>query len=432
MKHAVGFLVIHFFFTVAMMLINNNNQKSFNFKKTFLSFFTTLIFLILNYEYANPAFRIIFNFFIYMWLAHWLFEKNIRESILLGLFTTLLGIIAECIYVMITIPFSSRQNVLTTTPLIVLLDNFFIGVILCIISSIKRIKKLYINILDAISKIRHKTLVAFSLAIIVIFNFICWIGYLTSEKLLGTYSLQFLGSMLSIFSAILIFNYFKANNKYISIYEKYNVSLQSIREFETTLENYRINTHESRNQLRTIRNMSKEKSVNSYIDSLLNEDFREDEKILNEVQKLPNGGLRGIIYSKIAIMNKNNIPFELVVDKTISYQDIEKINDVTLTDICKILGVFLDNAIEAVTSLEEKYILIELYQEEGETVISVTNNYEGYIDIENMNIAGISTKGEGRGHGLALVNQVVKKNKKIEHDSNVTEDSFMQTIKIKV
>ena len=48
-----------------------------------------------------------------------------------------------------------------------------------------------------------------------------------------------------------------------------------------------------------------------------------------------------------------------------------------------------------------------------------------------MGTAGTTTKGQDRGHGLALVNQLLKKNQKLEHSSSLTEDGFMQTIKIK-
>ena len=76
--------------------------------------------------------------------------------------------------------------------------------------------------------------------------------------------------------------------------------------------------------------------------------------------------------------------------------------------------------------------MIELYEEDNYLVISITNNYEGYVDIENINNSGITKKGKNHGYGLALVQRLVKRHKKIQHSSEFFEDNFMQKIKIKV
>ena len=193
-----------------------------------------------------------------------------------------------------------------------------------------------------------------------------------------------------------------------------------IRDFELALDNYRISTHENKNQLKTIRNMSKDKKVESYIDALLNDSSEDnDEKLLNVIQKIPDGGLKGIIYTKL-------------VDIKITADKISKIDDVTLTHICEILGVFLDNAIDASLEVDDVYVAIELYDEDGDINVSVSNGYKGYIDIDSMNQIGLTTKGSGHGYGLSLANYLINKDPKLEKRSEVTEDSFTQIIKIKV
>jgi two-component system sensor histidine kinase AgrC len=244
--------------------------------------------------------------------------------------------------------------------------------------------------------------------------------------------LTFIGSILTILSTLLAFLYFKTNNKYLTVYEKYNISLSSIREFEQMLERYRINSHENRNQLKTIRCMSKNQKIVSYIDSLLDEEINDDNQLLMDTQSIPAGGLRGIIYTKLLTMKQNDIPFELVVDKKVTTDRVEKIDDSTLTSVCQILGVFLDNSIEEVSKLKEQYILVELYEDEEELAISITNNYEGCVDFEIINNEGVTTKGKNHGYGLSLVKELVKKNKKLTHESEVMDDNFIQKIKIKV
>ena len=262
--------------------------------------------------------------------------------------------------------------------------------------------------------------------------FIFWFSYFIFNNVVKYTNLIITSSILNLASVLLVLFYLKVNNKYLSMSEKYNYSLQSIREFELMIENYKINTHENKNQFRTIRNMSKNKKINSYIDALLDESITDDEKVLMDIQRIPAGGLRGIIYSKLLLMHQKNISTELVIDKKITSAKVNNIDDYTLTAICRILGVLLDNAIEGVNNLENKYIMVELYEEDKELVISITNNYEGYVDVGSINQPGISSKGKEHGYGLTLVQRLVKKNKKIQHRSEFFEDNFMQKIKIKV
>lgn len=431
MKYVLSFIVIHFFFTISMSLLANE-KINFKNKKFYIYFFITLLLLVLTFEYSLPILRIIINPFIYMLFAKLLFQKDLKESVLLGILVITMGIVAELIYNIATLPILYNDIVIKQEPLLVLVNNFFIGIILVLICSLKKIRKIYHLLLQVTSKINEKQIVAFSLFIVVLCNFLWWFSYFISKDVVKYSNLIITSSVLSLASSLLVLFYLKINNKYLVMSEKYNFSLESVREFELMIENYRINNHENKNQFRTIRNMSKNKKINAYIDALLNETITDDEKILLEAQRIPAGGLRGIIYSKLLLMKQKNISIELVIDKKITTVKVNSVDDYTLTAICRILGVLLDNAIEGVSNLSSKYIMIELYEEDKDLVISITNNYEGYVDIDNINQPGVSCKDGEHGYGLALVQKLVKDNKKIQHSSEFFEDNFMQKIKIKV
>ncbi len=431
MKYAVSFLIIHLCFTISMGLLANEKINLKN-KRFLLSFFVTWILLVLNFEYSISSIRVILNIGIYMLLAKLLFDKNFKESIILGMLVTILGICAEFAYVIITYPIFHYNSVLEEKINMVFVNNLGTGILMILFCVLKKIRNLYDMVLSSTNKISEKHIALFSLFIVAIFNFVSLISYYISKDLIDKFYFTLIGSFLYVFSAILIFLYFKTQSKYLTFYEKYNVSLESIREFEMTIERYRINTHENKNQFRTIRNMSKNKKIVSYIDALLTDNISDDEKLLIETQRIPAGGLRGIIYSKLLLMQQENIPFELVIDKKITIEKTNKIDDYTLTSVCRILGVLLDNAIEEVKKLDNKYIMVELYEEDKDIVISITNNYEGYVDIEAINNPGISSKGKNHGYGLSLVQKLVRKNKKIQQSSEFFEDNFMQKLIIKV
>ena len=134
--------------------------------------------------------------------------------------------------------------------------------------------------------------------------------------------------------------------------------------------------------------------------------------ILNfyETSKIPAGGLRGLIYSKILAMKESEITYKLQISNDIKTIDLINIDDSLMLDICKVVGVYLDNSIQAVETLTSKQILIEFYLENKDLVIAVSNNYNGTIELEKLEKKGYSSKGEGHGYGLALAKDIINKN----------------------
>lgn len=431
MKHIVSFLVCVAIYMIAMSNISQEKIR-FNTLSTYFFYVISVTLYVLNYEFSLPAIRVVLNTLLFICIAKYMFKLNIRKSIILGIYIIILATFSEILYALFAFEFLSGKFFTEDAPILVFINNLGISLILLCLSSIGKVKKLYKNIISSTYKISERKIILSSLAIVLIANLLSILLYFFLTDIKNKLLLPIIGSFLSLVCVIIVFIYFKTQNKYLSIYEKYNISLESIREFELMIENYRVNTHENKNQFRTIRNMSKNKKINSYIDALLEENVTDDEKVLYDTQKIPAGGLRGIIYSKLLLMQQQKIPFELVIDKKVTVTKVSKIDDYTLTAICRILGVLLDNAIEAVKKLDNKYIMVELYEEENNLIISITNNYEGYVDIDNIGYPGISEKGENHGYGLALVQKLVKQHKKIQHSSEFFEDNFMQMIKIKV
>jgi two-component system sensor histidine kinase AgrC len=86
-----------------------------------------------------------------------------------------------------------------------------------------------------------------------------------------------------------------------------------------------------------------------------------------------------------------------------------KCNSVLYNDILKIIGVYLDNAIEATSISSKKEIILELYCNKKETHFILTNTYENKIDENKVGIGGYTTKGKNRGYGLQLAKKIIDK-----------------------
>lgn len=431
MKYWAAFAVMSVAVILSLYFIQRK-KIDFKEKNFYLSIFITLILFVLNFEFTVLSFRIIMNVFIYIVLSKLLFKCLWREAFLIGISILFVNVISEIIYALLSYKMINLELFIYNNSLKVFVDNFFIGLILTILSSIIGKLRMYNKLLNFFNKINDVKIIVFSLFLVVSFNFFIWISFFVMRNIYDNGVLPFIGSMISIFSSILVFVYLKINSSYKEVAEKYDLSLKSIEEYEKMIDTSKLVNHETRNQFLTIRNMSNNKKITNYIDSLLDNKINDNEQLLMEVSRLPRSGIRGLIYSKLLDMKEKKINYNLLIDKKISMNKFSKIEDVLIVDICKILGVFLDNAIEAVEILNERDIIIEIYADKKDIVFSITNNFVGELDLEVLSIAKYSTKGNGRGYGLSLVKDIINKSNKLENLTEIFEDNFTQILKIKM
>lgn len=108
-----------------------------------------------------------------------------------------------------------------------------------------------------------------------------------------------------------------------------------------------------------------------------------------------------------------------------------KVNDF---DLCRILGILLDNAIEATKECEEKNISIKFIYDKLNlrNLIIIENPYRNLlIDVKKIYEKGFSSKKEKINHGLGLwkVKQILRKNKNL-NIYTAREKLFKQQLEI--
>lgn len=102
-------------------------------------------------------------------------------------------------------------------------------------------------------------------------------------------------------------------------------------------------------------------------------------------------------------------------------------------DLAEMLGVYLDNAIEATADCKEKLILLSIVQKER-IYISIRNPYVGELDLGELRQEGKSTKEEHTGYGLYQVDRMIRQYEKrkvaiiTEYD---TSDHYF-TVKLRI
>lgn len=276
---------------------------------------------------------------------------------------------------------------------------------------------------------KNKTLFIF-VSLLCIVLIILWI-YSTYYKLSNVSLLIIVTIIIFGYSFTLYKLFFEKNEKEIA-QKKNNILIENIHEYEKVIELQKIEAHENKNQLYIIKEMLENDDnveLKKYISVLLQETREKDKKLLNKVHDIPGGGIRAIIYSKL--INLEDIyNINLIVSKKINDRLLNKIPAALNVSICKILGVFLDNAIEAAASTEDKIISVELHYKSQKIKIIISNNYATPPDLEKMSLARYSTKSKNRGYGLSLVNNIIQANKELKNTFKINNEIFSQILYI--
>lgn len=408
-------------------------KKQINFKdyKYYVIQVLFAILMLLNFLFINTIFRVLVIVVIMTIFCYFLFKCNYRISFITSIFSQLTMMISELIFAILAVVILKIDSNFIVSNLVgKLIANTFISIIAIMACNIKIIQNLYNKIVSSITEIKINSLVIIILATIITINF----NFLSVYYHYPLLSIIIGNIAISVIYIFIYYKYLIAETNYSKINDKYNNTLNSLKEYEEILDVYRVSNHENKNQLLMIRNMiiKKEKDIPEYIDKIIDNKIKDDEKLMFDTNKIPAGGLRAVIYSKLLVMKDEKIDFNLIVDRKVRTVDLIELGESLMFDVCRITGVFLDNAIEEVKNKEDKKIFIELFTDEDKLCIKISNNFKGSINIEKIYEKGYTTKSEGHGYGLALVKEIVDKNSKLTNLTSVENDIFTQLLEIKV
>ena len=216
-----------------------------------------------------------------------------------------------------------------------------------------------------------------------------------------------------------------------AIEDKYNESMEYVLRYEKIINEQGKKNHEYNNQLMVIKGyINKPERLSEYLDEVIGEHKTGQNYTVKQLGFLPDGGVKGLLYHKLSKMEDNNIKYYLYVDQNLKDKDIESFDLKTYRDLTKLLGVFLDNAIDAALKSEEKEIEVELKDKDDCLLLTISNTYDKNTDINKVGKSGFTIKGVGHGFGLSIVKDIAKTNSEIETFSSKESDKFIQTAMI--
>jgi len=237
---------------------------------------------------------------------------------------------------------------------------------------------------------------------------------LTAYKLIFDYSGfdNYLSNViiLALFIGVIVFLFIEGL-KLVKEKEKQESLLNYMAKYEELIDSQRINRHEMLNNLITLKSFKNKnsKEFTKALDELISVYDKNDLAGLQSIYNLPSG-IKGLLYYKIYDIRNKGV--EVVVNvgrNTISFFD--NLESKYYMEICKVLGILLDNAGEAASKSKEKNVVIDIYKDNRNNKICVyiENSKTGEIDLKTINEKHVSSKGTGRGLGLFIVQGVVNK-----------------------
>lgn len=406
-----------------------NKTKS----QVFLTWILITSFITISNCVFPNEYKLLFNLIILIFINYLMLNKTLKQAIILVVISQITISISEFSFaIIVSFLYNGDIQELTKLPHIFILLSIYINIVSLILQKLKFTLFLYNLFNPQKNKKENMDSIIYSVIMIIIMVIATIETYmeLSFTVVLITNTL-----MATVYIGIVIASR-KLKDNYDEISSKYETSIYSLKEYEVMIDKFRVYTHENKNEFYTIRNMLKNgenrNEVIKYIDTLIDNKIQDNEKIMAKTAKIPSGGLRATIYSKLCLMDKLKIKYKLNISRDVRTTDLIDLDEDLVLNICKILGVFLDNAIEAVKDLKKKQIVVEMYIIDNDLCIDITNNFKGNLDINKISEAKYTTKGDGHGYGLTLVNQIINKEiGKLENEKSINRDTFTQTLKIK-
>lgn len=406
-------------------------------KKTLSSFLIVLVVsfitTIISQYFPNPI-KMINSCLIFILICYLSVIKDLRKSILSVISSQIILWLAECSFAVLLLLFKLQNlEFWFSNSLIYLLLIFYMVTFAFVLLKFKVPQKLYTVLINSTSSIKNNETIIYSFIIIAVIIIATAESYMNLPITL----ILITNIIMAIVFIIIIITSSKLKNNYNKINKKYETSVESLKEYEVMINQFSVYTHENRNEFYTIRNMLKDEepreSVIKYIDTLVDNKIKDNEKIMKKTAKIPSGGLRATIYSKLCLMDKLKIKYKLNISRDVRTTDLIDLDQDLVLKICKILGVFLDNAIDAVKGLKKRNISVEMYIIDNYLCIDITNNFKGNLDLEKISNTKYTTKGDGHGYGLSLVSEILSETVgKLENEKSINRDNFTQTLKIKM
>lgn len=217
----------------------------------------------------------------------------------------------------------------------------------------------------------------------------------------------------------------KENRRHLDDLEKYSEQVEGLYE---TLRGFR---HDYTNVLISLSEAIQMRDIDQIkmiYDTVLKDsasDLKRQKFDLAKLTHVTNMPLKSLLSSKLAEAFDKGIHCHVEVEEGVFFTDMRVLDLITITSI------LCDNAIEAAVLSETPKLSIAIFKMEGQSVIAVENSTkEASIDIAPLKQRGFSTKGTGRGLGLANIEEILFRYDNVSLETESAQHRFVQLLSV--
>jgi len=139
----------------------------------------------------------------------------------------------------------------------------------------------------------------------------------------------------------------------------------------------------------------------------------------------------GVVEIKSLLSAKIIYAHEMGIDVTIDIPDAVKSFNMDTVDLARILGIFLDNAIEAALETEHPKVGLNIIQNSNSVAVIVSNSFQGNdLALHQMKKNGFSTKAGHQGIGLSNAQAIISTYDNVLLETTKQDSYFTQYMEI--
>lgn len=416
--------VIMLFFTTLLNIEVSNKRKI-----VYVIVYATLG--VISSFIIPATYKVFINIIVWPILIYLILKSGFIKSILSVVITLIVTSILESIFINILhLSFNLSYNDIALTPIYRLICVISIYLIIFLLTKIIKYFKININIIDDLPA-KSKVLLGVSVLLtisVIIFQFILLMFYNT-----------IMPTIVSVVNILILIIYFS-----ISICSIINISKLASTKQDLESANLTINSlsilHDS---VRSFKH-DFDNIVNSIGGYVVNEDMEGLKKyynqLLEECHKTNNlyalspkvinhPAIYHMLATKYYEADKENIQINLNV-----FLDLNEIEArMKIYDFTRILGILLDNAIEAAKLCDKKVINVTFRKQISNDmiVVIIQNTYTNKeVDTEEIYQKGISSKENHSGLGLWKIRQILMRNNNLNLFTTKDDEYFTQQFEI--
>lgn len=396
-------------------------------KKKYIIFISTYTYL--SGIFVPNPYKSFINLIVILFMIHYFLKTNLIKTILCAIIPICFTVFCESIIVKIfTYYFKFNMEHFTSFPIYRLGFALLIELTVFILYLLIKYLKIHISILENMSK-KNK--------IILIINFVVAILAIIIQFIITGFYMKNLPWYIVIFSNISLIAYFL-----LSIYsltkttqlEVTALDLAQEKEHNKMLKLMQDDLHGFRHDFSNILC-----TIGGYVQVSdmegLQKYYSQIQKDINKVNTL--GTLNPDVINNPAVFalisSKYNLALEDNIEMNINiFLDLNTLN-MKIYEFTRILGILLDNSIQAAKECDEKIINIEIRKDtkRNRQLLIVENTFNNKdIDTDKIYEKNYSTKPGNSGLGLWEVRQILKKNNNLNLFTSKTERFFKQQLEM--